>query len=1408
MYNPVSTYRIQFHKAFTFSDFENIIAYLQKLGVGTIYASPLLESTPGSTHGYDGVNPHQIHPEIGTEKRLKAIGKKLQKNGMGWLQDIVPNHMAYHVGNPWLMDVLEKGPLSQYAPFFDSTWTSSFYQGRIMIPFLGAPLAEVIEKKQLKVSFQDGRLVLRYFENDYPLHLRSYATILQAGENPGDNIQQLLDQLTQLQRVDDAKTYALEVTEFQQQLASQTKHPDTKKYLQSCLKAINGNPEQLQQIADSQVYELCYHQDTDQRINFRRFFTVTSLICLNIQDEAVFQHYHQLIKSLQDIGIFQGLRIDHIDGLYDPSQYLARLRELTGEETYLTVEKILEPGEPLPQNWPIQGSTGYEFLALVNNLFTRQKSKADFTAFYNDLVGKQTPVQEQIHQKKAHILNNHMVGELENLCQFFIESTLVSEDELNTVSHEELKEAIGAVLIHCPVYRYYGNRFPLDSSEVAAVKDIFDQVRKGKPKLATALGLLEASLLHKPLDNNPEYNHRALSFYQRLMQFTGPLMAKGVEDTLMYTYNRFIGHNEVGDAPESFGLSISDFHQQMEDRQKYWPLALNATSTHDTKRGEDVRARLNVLTDISNEWFATVQEWQQINAKLKKENSPDENDEYFIYQTLIGAYPMPEQGEDDFGQRIQAYLEKALREAKRHSQWDTPDEAYEEAAKAFATNLLNPKKPFWKSFQKLHRKVADFGIINSLAQVLLKATCPGVPDIYQGTELWDLSLVDPDNRRPVDYNQRQQWLESLEANDEAQTEALLTELWQNRYDARIKLWLIYKLLNERKQQPDVFAEGQYIPLTVKGAYKEHVMAFARRHKQTWYVTAVPLHLAFLSQQQKRDALAVDWKDTRIVMPPEAPLEWCNELANTSGKFEDDIAVNLIFKPFPLALLKLQQPINNRSAGILLSLTSLASPFGIGDMGPAATEFADFLSRSRQTYWQLLPLNPTEQGQGHSPYSSISSMAGNTLLISPDLLAQEGLLDSEALVQHHLPPSDKTDYTKAERVKNKLFDEAYQNFSEGRAEGLQVEFNLFCEQEAYWLDDFALFVVLKQKQDDKAWFQWPKPFKLREPEALATFTAENQRVLDQTKWLQFIFARQWKDLKAYCNNLNIKLFGDLPFYTSYDSADVWANPSIFSVDEEGKMIGVAGVPPDYFNAEGQLWGMPVFRWDVLKEQGYSWWIDRLRKNMELYDLLRLDHFRAFANYWEVPSSEKTAINGEWRQGPGSDFFLTMQQALGELPFVAEDLGDINDAVYELRDEFMLPGMKVLQFAFTDDMIHSVNVPHNFTPIGIAYTGTHDNNTTRGWYRQDATKEERKMLERYTGYPISDRNVHQVLSRMAYACVAKIVILPLQDVLGLDESARMNTPASTKNNWVWRLLPDQITPASEVQLREWVLLYGRG
>lgn len=1404
MNNPVSTYRLQFHKDFTFNDFAYLIPYFRKLGIGTVYASPILASTAGSTHGYDGVDPELIDPEIGTLDGLRTLSADLAESGIGWLQDIVPNHMAFHPENPWLMDVLEKGKQSVYASFFDIAWTSELFQGKIMVPFLEKNLDEMISERAIQVQYDGHRLVLDVKGQLFPLRLQSYLRILRQIQNKSQAVAQLVAQLEDMNQVEDAPSFSPRWEEWLLQFHSLYTNEQAKQDFEAVLDEINADERSITEMAGEQNYVLCHWQETEEKINFRRFFTVNGLICLNMQDEDVFEKYHTLIRQLTREGIFQGLRIDHIDGLFDPTAYLENLRQMTGSETYIVAEKILGETEDLPVDWPIQGTTGYEFLAIVNNLLTNAAGSKPFTDFYTQLTGDSRPPREVLLSKKSEILYQHMAGELDNLLGLFIKLELADAETIERIGTELIRQVIGEFLIHCPVYRYYGNAMPLSEEETQALKAIFLDINKHHLDLSPAVEVLEQCFLHRPVLGDAAYNQRAAQFYQRCMQFTGPLMAKGGEDTLMYTYNRFIGHNDVGDAPERFGMPGADFHQLMKQRRRHWPLAMNATSTHDTKRGEDVRTRLNVLTDISAEWLEKVNEWQQIGASLRKNGGgPDRNDEYLIYQTIVGAHPMPGESEDDFSNRLGEYLQKAMREAKTNSSWSAPNLDYEQQSIDFAKALLEPGSAFSESLNGFLNSVADFGIVNSLAQVALKFTCPGVPDVYQGCELWDLSLVDPDNRRKVDFGKRRTWLEEL---DDYEPERLLEKLWEDRYDGRIKLWLTQQLFILRRQFPEHFSQGEYLPLKVRGTYKEHLLAFARIQKRDVFITVIPLNTCSLARQQQTDFFNLDWQDTHVVLPENLLDQWDDVLTGVQSVSQAKLLPAELFRGIPLAILKGKRADNERSAGLLLHITSLASPFGIGDIGPAAFEFADFLERTAQKIWQILPLNPTEPAQGNSPYSALSSRAGNPLLISPDALGSEGWLSSDQLSGYHQPESVTVDFEAVADLKQEILAQAFENYQKD-PEKYASEIADFKQRSESWLEDFALYMVLKKRFNNDPWYQWPEEFRNRDQAALDSVLESEKVEISLVEWQQWIFDSQWKRLRAYCNDRGIQLLGDIPFYVSYDSADVWANPELFCLDEDGKLTGIAGVPPDAFSDEGQLWGMPVFNWNALKSQDYRWWIERLARNIEMFDLVRLDHFRAFADFWEVPGDETTAINGSWKTGPGSEFFRKVQAALGQLPFIAEDLGEMSPEVYKLRDEFKLPGMKVLQFAFDENMSQSDHIPHLYKHNFLAYTGTHDNNTTRGWFREMEASGVGERLTLYIGKPVSEENVVAELTRLAYASVARTAIIPVQDLLNLDESAKMNLPGSSGDNWAWRLTSGQIDEAAAQFLSQMTTLYNR-
>jgi 4-alpha-glucanotransferase len=502
----------------------------------------------------------------------------------------------------------------------------------------------------------------------------------------------------------------------------------------------------------------------------------------------------------------------------------------------------------------------------------------------------------------------------------------------------------------------------------------------------------------------------------------------------------------------------------------------------------------------------------------------------------------------------------------------------------------------------------------------------------------------------------------------------------------------------------------------------------------------------------------------------------------------------------------------RGSGILLHITSLPSSYGIGDLGPSAYQFVDFLSETRQDFWQILPLKPTSTAHGNSPYSSFSAFAGNTLLISPERLVEEGFLSKADIKDHPSFPDETVIYNAVTEYKTELFRTAYGNFKKRRQKG--CDFEEFCNENRYWLDDYALFVTLKERFSGAVWGEWPEDIRDRKGERGKELKGKHAPAhlrlkdrIEMEKFLQYVFYKQWHSLRAYCNSRDIQIIGDIPIYVNYDSADVWSNPAIFELGENRRPTFVAGVPPDYFSSTGQLWGNPVYNWETLKKTGYAWWIRLIEHNLKLFNIIRLDHFRGLVAYWEVPAGEETAINGRWVEVPVRDFFDKLLRHFTSLPIIAEDLGIITPDVKETMELYGFPGMKILLFAFGDNLATNPYVPHNHVKNCVVYTGTHDNNTAKGWFRKEARPEDKQRLFQYLGREVSEETVHHELTRMAMMSVADLAIIPMQDILGLGEEARMNTPSTANGNWEWRLLPGQLTPSLAASLSELTHIYGR-
>ena len=617
--------------------------------------------------------------------------------------------------------------------------------------------------------------------------------------------------------------------------------------------------------------------------------------------------------------------------------------------------------------------------------------------------------------------------------------------------------------------------------------------------------------------------------------------------------------------------------------------------------------------------------------------------------------------------------------------------------------------------------------------------------------------------------------------------------------------MTHLLMKERRLNGDLFIHGEYIPLTVSGRYSEDILAFARSYMNNWYVVIIPLYIASLCESESD--ININWKDTLVILPELAPDEWESVFTNENISTEGYVDLSEVMKITLPCVLKGTTGDNKRKAGILLHITSLPGSFGTGDAGPEAFRFIDLLRSAAQTYWQVLPVNPVDRESGYSPYSTYSAFAGNLLLIDPLWLLNQRLICEEDLLSYHPVMDDQSDFETAGVFRMELLGKAFSNFNMHSRPWLRSKYVSFCEKEKYWLDDYVLFLLLKNEFKAEPWYTWPGKIRDREEDELTRYRKKYDEESEKLKFCQFIFFAQWEALKNYANNKEIRIIGDMSFYVSYDSVDVWQHPEVFRLDKNKKVLAVGGAPPDYFSATGQLWNMPVYDWKKLKENGYSWWLNRISRNLEWFDLVRFDHFRGFSAFWEVPAGEENAVNGHWTEAPGNDFFQQVRRHFPEMPFIAEDLGDIDDKVYELRDSFGLPGMRVLQFAFNNSEERSIHLPHNYEINSIVYTGTHDNNTTRGWYEHELPTRYKLTVDEYLNKKMNGSIISEEFIRLAYASVSSIAIVPIQDVLGLTQSERINNPSGSPDNWKWKLKSLDRFREKTRSLRKLVKLYWR-
>lgn len=904
---PVATYRLQFNSLFGFNDALKIVPYLAELGISDIYASPIFKARPGSLHGYDVTDQNILNPELGTPEDFKALMKEVRAHGMGWLQDIVPNHMSYSYDNRLLSDIFERGKKSEYCHFFDIEWDHPWegLKGRLLAPFLGDLFGYILDRGEINLTYDQSGFAANYYGIRMPLRLDSYAKILSPGL---ERLEKLLGEgnpnLTEI------KAIILEVNGGEANHVLKNKlwelycrSNDIKRFIDQNIELFNGkkgDPDSFNSLDDllsDQHFRLSFWKVASDDINYRRFFIVNDLICLKTERPDVFDYIHSLTFDLVKKGDVTGLRIDHIDGLHDPAAYIKKMKEKT-DGVYLVAEKILLSGEVLPPDWQIQGTTGYDFLNAVNGVLCDKNSKGKFEKIYSEFTGLNQPYDEVVYEKKRMIANRHMSGEVDNLSRLF--KNAIGRDRYGEdITFTGIKRALTELLVHFPVYRTYVSPHVFSEPDHAIISETAKIAKENNLDLHKEIDFLEHFLL------NPEEERceRWLRSVMRLQQFTGPLMAKGAEDTALYTYYRLLSLNEVGGDPEKFGLTLDEFHDFNEFRAKSWPDTMNATSTHDTKRGEDARSRINILSEIPNNWKRHIEIWERLSENrrviVQEMDRPDRNDRYFLYQALIGSLPFS--FETDFRDRMKSYQVKAVRESKLHSSWAMPDTSYEVAFTSLLDILLD-SDDLIRSFVPFARMAAFYGILNSLAQTLIKITAPGVPDFYQGTETWDFSFVDPDNRRPVDFGRRISYLKDIAVLEKTDILGLIEDLIQTKEDGRIKLFLIHRALMARKEEAELFSRGSYVRLHAQGFHKDNVIAFARRHMGTWAITAVPRLCTALVKTDEMPLGRRIWGDTHLALGGDMPISWINAITDQHLLIKDYMYIGDILDRFPVALL--------------------------------------------------------------------------------------------------------------------------------------------------------------------------------------------------------------------------------------------------------------------------------------------------------------------------------------------------------------------------------------------------------------------------------------------------------------------------------------------------------------------------
>lgn len=979
-YIPRATYRLQFNRGFTFQDAKQLIGYLDDLGISDCYSSPLFKANPDSDHGYDVCDHSQLNPKLGSQEDFEAFSAELKAHKMGLILDMVPNHMGIgHDCNQWWLDVLENGPSSKYSGYFDIDWhpVKAELANKMLLPLLEDQYGKVLEDGKLKLSYREGGFYIYYYDMKFPVTPRSYSSILnfqldrltnQLGAESSD-LQEYLSILTALTHLPESTELSPEKVQEQQREKEVIKrrlynlyqnNDEVKVAIDQSVEIFNGSvgiPQSfdlLDQLISEQNYRLAFWRVASEEINYRRFFDINALAAIRVEVPEVYEATHQLIFKLISEEKITGLRIDHPDGLWHPNEYFRQLQEsylfhsATTKFTqgvpanlkanianwvdnelqssspswpfYVIAEKILSEDEPLSHAWAVHGTSGYDFLNAVNGLFVDQSKEKIFDKIYNDFIETPQNFARLVMDAKKSIMLISLAGEIHaisNQLDKITEKNRIYKD----FTRDSLTSAIREVIACLPVYRtYISGPDTITDQDRFYIEIAVAKAKKQDPRTAETIFdfIRDTLLLHNLPNFRAEDRPMILNWVMKFQQITGPVMAKGVEDTAFYIYNRLTGLNEVGGNPAQFGISVDDFHKKNAERQRSWPQTMLDTSTHDTKRSEDLRARINVLSEIPKDWRTVLTRWRRLNAAHKTmingEPAPSRNDEYLLYQTLLGAWPLePFTSESlhNFRERIFSYMHKATKEAKVYTSWFNPNNEYDNAVRNFILRILSDdeENSFIKDFQAFQQKIAFYGQFNALSQALLKFTSPGVPDIYQGMELWNFSLVDPDNRRPVDFNRCHQLLSEMKdriAHADQDLTGLTNELLNSSHDGRIKLYITYQTLNFRRDHKALFVEGDYLELAVNGSKAEHICAFARKLNDEIALVIVPRLLVHLTEEIEQLPVGKNiWQDTNIVLPFAKPDQKFRNIftgKDVSVNTEQQILLADILAQFPLALM--------------------------------------------------------------------------------------------------------------------------------------------------------------------------------------------------------------------------------------------------------------------------------------------------------------------------------------------------------------------------------------------------------------------------------------------------------------------------------------------------------------------------